>query len=140
MQSHSTQNEMTSQLYDTLDISCQPGTATVTPTQLPAEPHDLHPQWDQLISTVCTCGLTHTNKQTNEQTCNLYPVLVISRQGAVNSILTKVQFTFSLMAISISNTLPANTEQDSGITPSAAHTFGSSRLSKTTSVLSVSPD
>lgn len=80
----------TIQMYDTLDISCQPGTATLTPTQLPAESHDLHPQWDQHISTVCTCGLINSNRQTNKHA--LYTPFLLFWSMPVNSILTKAQF------------------------------------------------
>lgn len=80
----------TIQMYDTLDICCQPGTATLTPTQLPAESHDLHPQWDQHISTVCTCGLINSNRQTNKHA--LYTPFLLFSSMPVNSILSKAQF------------------------------------------------
>ena len=73
MQSSSTQSETTSRLYDTLlYVSRQPGTTTLTPTQLPAQSHDLHPSTVRATHLHCLHlrphSLTYTHKQTNKQT------------------------------------------------------------------------
>lgn len=67
MQSHSTQNEMTSQLYDTLDISCQPGTATGD-TNAAASRAAWPPSTVRPTHLHCLHLWTPSHKQTNERT------------------------------------------------------------------------
>lgn len=82
VQGFCTQSGMTSWMCDILDICCQPGTATLTPTQLPAKSCDLQAQWNQHISTVCTCGFSYTTTQTYSS----HPVFVILKAKLVNFI------------------------------------------------------
>lgn len=130
-----------SQMYDALDLSSQPGTATLTPVQLPVSwpPSTV---WPTHLHCLHLWALTNKDKQTGI----LCAFLVIFKH-ACEQHFNKAHFFqghFSVKHTSVCkyalSSILALSLKDSGIPDSATHTSESSLTSKTTSVLSVVPD